>query len=65
MQLNCSLQMPVEPTDKIFEQFENETEDIQLNAFNCHRWRGKLIHEASLHRFEPFLESIVSLEWQE
>ena len=22
MQLNCSLQMPVEPTDKIFEQFE-------------------------------------------
>ena len=33
VQLNCSLQMPVELTDKNFKQFEKENPGIKLNVY--------------------------------
>ena len=33
LQLNCSLEMPVEPTEKNFKQFEKENQDIHLNVY--------------------------------
>ena len=34
VQLNCSLEMPVEPTDKNFKQFEKENPGIHLNVYS-------------------------------